>query len=95
MVARTARPATMAPATIQGLVPAGCVVGSEDVVVPRGDVVVVVLAVGASDDARKATTRFDVGAKRRPAPTDGVGKWFAGAPIVACSVTFPDVGLRP
>ena len=35
------------------------------------------------------------GARRRPAPTDGVGKWLAGAPIVACSRTAPVDGLRP
>ena len=66
------------------------------VVDARGEVVVVVvLAEAGAADVEKATTRFDEGANRRFAPMDGVGKWFAGAPIVACSATDPDDGLRP
>jgi hypothetical protein len=65
---------------IQAFAPADCPVGTEDVVVARGNVVVVVLVlvlvlVGAADvGAENATTRFDEGASRRFAPMDGVGK---------------------
>ena len=79
-------PPTMAAATIQGLFPPGCAAGSvvDGIVVDDPDVVVVVRAGAAPDEvARNATTRFDEGASRRPAPTEGVGKWFAGAPMVA------------
>ena len=88
-------PPRMAPAMIHELVPVGCADGAEDVVVSRCGVVVVVLASGAAVDAEKATTRSDDGANSRPAPTDGVGKWLARAPIVGVSVTVPEVGLRP
>jgi hypothetical protein len=64
----------MATAMTQALAPAGCSVGAEEVVVARGTVVVVVLVEAAVVGAEKATTRFDDGAKRRPAPMDGVGK---------------------
>ena len=59
---------------IQGLVPAGCPGEEVNVVVVRGDVVVVVLAEAVAVDAEKATTRFDDGTNRRPPPMDGVGK---------------------
>jgi hypothetical protein len=59
-------------------------------------VVLVVVDLGVVvDDAVKATTRFAEGASSRSAPTEGVGKWLAGAPMVACSRTAPDVGARP
>jgi hypothetical protein len=93
---RTAMAPTMAAATIQGLVPPGCAAGTvvegtvvdgtvvDGTVVDVPDVVVVVRAgAGPDDAARKATTRSAEGASRRPAPTEGVGKWFAGAPTVA------------
>jgi hypothetical protein len=88
---RTAMPPTTAAATIQGLVPPGCAAGSvvdgtvvDGTVVDGPDVVVVGRAgAGPDDAARKATTRSAEGASRRPAPTEGVGKWFAGAPMVA------------
>ena len=79
-------PPTMAAAMIQGFVPLGCAAGTavDGIVVDGPDVVVVVRAgAGADDAARKATTRCAEGASRRPAPTEGVGKWFAGAPMVA------------
>jgi hypothetical protein len=77
---------TAAAAKTHGLVPPGC---SDDavvnvVVVDAPDVVVDVGAgAGLDEVARKATTWFDEGASKRPAPTEGVGKWFAGAPMVA------------
>ena len=89
---------TMAAAMIQGLVPLGCTAGTavDGTVVDGPDVVAVVRPGGGADDAaRKATTRCAEGASRRPAPTEGVGKWFAGAPMAACSWTAPEVGLRP
>ncbi len=49
----------------------------------------------AADDVEKATTWSAEGANSSPAPTDGVGKWLAGAPMVACSCTAPEEGLRP
>ena len=79
-------PPTMAATTNQGLVPPGCAVVTlvDGIVVDGPDVVVVVRAVAGPDDAaRKATTRSAEGASRRPAPTEGVGKWFAGAPMAA------------
>lgn len=81
-------PPTVAAAMTQGLVPPGRSAGAvfDGIVVDGPDVVgVVVVPAGAGPDevARKATTRFDEGASRRPAPTEGVGKWFAGAPMVA------------
>jgi hypothetical protein len=91
-------PATMAATTIQGLVPlAGAVVDGivVDGTVVDGPDVVVVVGAGPDDAARKATTRSAEEASRSPAPTEGVGKWFAGAPIVARSWTAPEAGLRP
>ena len=80
-------PPTTAAAMTHGLVPPGCSAGAvvDGIVVEGPDVVVVVVPAVAGPDevARKATTRFDEGASRRPAPTEGVGKWFAGAPTVA------------
>ena len=89
-------PATTAAAMIQGLVPLAAAAGTvvAGTVVGGPDVVVVVRA-DPDDAARKATTRSAEGASKRPAPTEGVGKWFAGAPIVACSWTAPEAGLRP
>jgi len=91
-------PAPMAAAMIQGSVPLACAGGTlvdgslvDGTVVDGPDVVVVVTA----EDALKATTRSAAGARKRPAPTDGVGKWLAGAPIVACSRTAPEEASRP
>ncbi len=61
------------------------------VVLVVGTVVVVVLLAVAV----KATTRSAEGASNRPAPTEGVGKWLAGAPMVACSRAVPEDGSRP
>lgn len=49
------------------------------------EVLVVVVVVVAGDDAvvPKATTRVAVGTRNSPAPTEGVGKWFAGTPTSA------------
>ena len=63
----------MAAAMTQGLKPACCPLEAGDDVVARATVVVVLAGV-ADVEAEKATTRFDEGANRRPAPTDGVGK---------------------
>lgn len=49
----------------------------------------------APEGAEKATTRSAEGARRRPAPTPGVGKWLAGVPTLVCSWTEPVVGFRP
>jgi hypothetical protein len=74
----------MAAAMTHGLVPLGCSTGAAvGFVVDGPDVVVVRAGTGPDEVARKATTRSDEGASRRPAPTEGVGKWFAGAPMVA------------
>jgi hypothetical protein len=83
---RTASAPTTAAAMTQGLVPPDCDAGTVDVVVDCADIVVVVVVraeVGPDEAARKATTCSAEGASRRPAPTEGVGKWFAGAPMVA------------
>ena len=90
-------PPTMAAAMTQRLAPPGCAGGTVDGTVVGGPDEVVVLGVGAgADDAVvKATTRSAEGASKSPAPTEGVGKWFAGAPMVACSWTAPEVGRRP
>ena len=66
--------------------------GRPVVVVEGAEVVVVVVVV---EDAENATMRLAAGARRRPAPTDGVGKWLAGAPMVACSRTAPVAGSSP
>ena len=80
-------PPTTAAAMTHGLVPPGCSDGTGAVVdgfvVDAPDGVVVRAGAGTDEAVRKATTRFDEGASRRPAPTEGVGKWFAGAPMVA------------
>jgi hypothetical protein len=57
-----------------------------------GALVVGVLVVGV---AVKATTLLDVGARRSPSPTLGVGKWFAGTPIETCWRTVPVEGSSP
>jgi len=101
-------PPTMAATMIHGLVPPGCAAGTvvggtvvdgtvvDGTVVDDSEVVVAVRAAAGADDAAvKATTRSAEGASRRPAPTEGVGKWLAGAPMVARASTVPEVGLRP
>jgi hypothetical protein len=45
--------------------------------------------------AWKATTRWAAGARSRPAPIEGVGKWLAGEPTEACCRTAPVVGSNP
>ena len=95
----------MTAATIAPVLDPPCCSGAEVVVAPavvvvRG-VVVVLVVVGEVvvdaevDGAEKATTLSAAGARRSPAPTDGVGKWLAGTPTLACSWTAPVVGLRP
>ena len=88
----------MTAAATKGSVPPPGAGGAADagravVLVEAAEVVVVLDAL--ADDARKATIRYAEGARRRPPATVGVGKWLAGAPIVACSRTPPDDGLRP
>ncbi len=68
--------------------------GTRVVVVVGACVVVVVGAVGVAG-AAKATTWSAVGTRKRPAPTDGVGKWLAGIPTVAWAWTEPEAGSRP
>ena len=73
--------------------------GALDVVVDRATVVVVLddadVAVEEVDDMVNAITWSAEAARRRPAPTDGVGKWFAGAPTTACSRSAPVEGSSP
>ena len=54
-----------------------------------------VVAVLPALDVENATIRFAEGASRRPVAMEGVGKWLAGAPMLACFETAPVDGLSP
>src|SRR6185437_3516012 len=47
---------------------------------------------GTPPDPLKASTRSEEGARSRPSPTDGVGKWFASPPSGSCCTVAPVAG---
>ena len=50
---------------------------------------------GSPAEPEKATTWSLDGARSRPSPTDGVGKWLAWLPTESCSTVAPVAGLMP
>ena len=50
---------------------------------------------GVPAEPAKATTWSLDGARRRPSPTDGVGKWLAWLPTASCSTVAPFEGSMP
>ena len=50
---------------------------------------------GIPAEPEKATTWSLVGARRRPSPTDGVGKWLAWPPTGELLHVAPFAGLIP